>query len=313
MIDLQNVPQSAIREILDGLEAGDTALPDRIFGTQLRMATTMSGSIPRYLVEHGVKRGNNMNMQPLEEAEEYEDGIGSLSYNALGSVGLGFISDEHKNDLGVYGVDAVANGVQQAVQDANTALNRKMATLLTNTTSNAEADVTSTLYTGAGDAAWSDGGTASTPYEDLLYIVQELCPSADFFVMGRAVAAALRVHDDIKARLSNYSAGGVTDDELKAFMASNFGLAGEIFNKKEALYNSAAKGQTMSRVHLMPNGLWIGERDALVQIHPNHPEQDNAEINRVTRKRAYEVQYTRYDDLQVSSTDLGVTVTATIA
>lgn len=288
-VDAGTFPAGLIAEMLRGIVEAETSLVDEIF-TPYERTTLLSGNITIDGSESGLARGENQHLGAGVDAKEHKGAIGSVAFDARAYVGKSLLTDEAANNFEALDEDAMNRELKIAYRDANTALDRyAWDSVLASTSKNVEADVTNL---GFGDAAWDDGGTASTPVQDIRHIIQVSAPGADTGIIGRAVANGLMIHPDVVAELSNFSAGTEDEDGLKAWLKRKFGLRTVHIIKK--LYNAAGVG-SVTPTYIGDTVAWFGHAADLINVHPQFSRQDSAETFRLT-SRSMLTQVARYDD-----------------
>lgn len=299
-------PEGLIREMLEGIVEDETAFADGSVGRRITEKTSMSGRIPIRGTQGGVARGQNRKLGPLEEAKAYNYGVTFVQYNAGAYPGYGLLSDEERNDAEYFfDRDAVELEIRTATREANTGLDRDYGDLLADPVVNQPFDV---LVDGSGN--WGVSTTAMA--NDLRNLREVIVPKADTIIIGRQAANLMLNNDDLLATPlgGNAYVGGTGAKELLAeWLVRYIGFTDVQY--MERLYNSsdvAVDEGNETLEYIFDFGVWVGYGDDLVLVHPNAPDQDTLEIERVTRKRAHEIQYVRYDDLIRPSLKKGATV-----
>lgn len=296
------LPEGVIREMLTGIVADELAFADEVC-RRVTGRAAMTGRIPIRGTAGGVGRGENQALAPLSEAKAYDYEVSFAPYTAAAYVGYGLLSDEEKNDSTYFfDEDAINLEMQTARRDANTALDRSLSSALSSVTLNDALNVT------ANGGAW-DSGT-STPAANLREAREELAPHSDTIIIGRAAANALMDTDDFLATpiAGNAYDGGVGNQPLLELWLKQYLRFKNVYIF-DRLALSSGVNQANVIEHLFDDGVWVGYQDDLILVHPDNDEQDSLEIERVVRKRAYEIQHTRYDDIIRPSLIKGVTLT----
>lgn len=295
-------PEGLVREMLEGIVEEETAFADSVMGRKITERSAMSGRIPIRGTTGGVGRGENRALAPLEEAKAYAYNVTFAQYNAAAYVGYGLLSDEEKNDAGYFfNEDALGLEMRTARRDANTGLDRDFDTLISSTSLNTEFDVTS------NGGTWSG---VSTMAANLRTLREVTSPGATDIIIGRAAKNIMSDNDDFLATPigGNAYAGGSGEEQLLAEWLKRYcGYTNVHFF--ERLKNTAGIGATAALGYHFDLGVWVGYADDLVMVSPQNDEQNSLEIERVTRKRATEIQFTRYDDMIRPTLLKGATVT----
>lgn len=292
--DVADFPDGLIREMLTGIVTQETAFADDLCGRQFRQKTSLEGGIPIRGTTGGVARGENRNLPPGAEAKPYNYDVGSVSYKAGAYVGFGELTDEERGAAGYYfDQDAVSLEIETAVREANTALDRDLAAVLESTTLNTE------FALGSSGGDWDDLGTSSTMYANLLTLREVTVKGAPTIIYGRGAANTMKQHEDFLASgiSGNYYAGGAAPESaLQAWLKEYVGFTNVY--RFDRLYNTDTDPEDAASLdYLFDDFVWVGYDDDLVMVHPDWEDQDKVEINRVTRRRLHEIQFSRYDDI----------------
>lgn len=295
-----------VQEVLDGIIQETPSAADRLCRRVGDNKTALSGKIAIRGTTWTVTRGENRNLAPLEEANDYEADISFVQYNAGAYVGTSLLSDEERNDANaIADLDAYAQSLETARHDANTGLARDLAAVLKDTTAtvNQSFNVTS-----AGNGVWDASGAEMDT--DLRTVREVTVPGADMIVIGRGARQTMIKNDQFLASElggNQYADGSGRYGALTQWLRDYTGFSRvEYF---DTLYNSAALAADPTLAYIFDNDIWVGYSDDLVLVHPNSPIQDTQEANRITSKRAWKLQYSRYDAIIRGSAAKGVVLT----
>lgn len=304
--DISDFPDGLIREMLTGILTRETSFADELCGRQYRQKTSLTGGVPIRGGKATVARGENQGLRPGAEAKPYTYDVSSATYEALAYVGYGTLTDEERGAAGYYyDQDAVALEIETAVREANTALDLKLEAVLESTTLNTE------FALGSNGGDWDDFGASSTMFQNLRTLRQVTVPGADTIILGRNAENTMLQHDDFLASeiAGNYYAGGSGEESvLHAWLRQYIGFT-NVF-KFDRLYNADTDpADDINYTYAFDNGVWVGYADDLVLIHPDWEDQDKVEVERVTRQRLHEIQFSRYDDIIRPTTKKGAIVT----
>jgi hypothetical protein len=270
--------------------------------TKYTRTTTLSGTLPRYLTKTTLARIQNKDLSPGAEAETHGGEAGSVSYNCLAQVGYDVITDEHKHDIEVYGRDAIEDHLGVAIATSNLNIDDKLREVLESTSLNGEESVGN---------AWDDGGSSSTPWEDMRDGIQSKAPGADTIVCGIDVAQALMSNSNFYAQTSYFNAGTSNLDALAEDLKANLKGIQNVYLPRK-IYDSANRGQNTSVDYLMKSTFWIGHKRNLIMVDPQGEINNKTEISRAARRRSDEIVFTRYVDIIRPDSLLGVTFTGTL-
>ena len=310
--DVNDVNGDMMRDAITSIMSKDTAEADRICGRIYRDKVLLDGFIPKRSSRHTVPRGENRNLSPKAPAVPIQSEVQMVAYHALAQVGRSEISDEEEATAGaLFNKDELAEQLEVCRRDANAAVDRNLAARLSSTTSNAEYDVT---VDGAAD--WADGGSLSTMSKDIRNVKREIIPGADTIVIGPRAKQTMLQHAALLAGINNYAttagASGAAAGALESWLKTDEEFENVFFLDKLVDNGTDRDGSTApTKAHLFNDGVWIGYHDALIQVHPNAPAQDTAEIGRVLGNRLYDILYARYTDVVDDSNlaDLGCYMT----
>ena len=298
--DIAGFPDGLIREMLTGIVEQETAYADVLCGRQFRQKTTLEGGIPIRGTKASVARGENRNLPPGAEAKPIRYDVGSVSYKAGAYVGFSELTAEERGAAGAYfDQDAVALEIETAVRDANTALDRDLDAMLQSTSLNTE-------YALSVD--WDDFGAVSSMFGDLKTLRQVTVPKADTIIIGRNAQNTMLQHDNLLAKVNQYSGGAADPGILESWLRASIGFTNVfIFDR---LYNSDTDpSDAANNDYLFDDSVWVGYFDDIVMVHPDWEDQDRVDVEWVTRRRLHEVQFSRYNDLLRPTQGKGAIVT----
>lgn len=303
--DGSTIPDAVIEEVTMGLLTEEQALADEI--CTIIQTPSLAGVLPNLGSAATLGRLENSDLQPLVEAEPHGGSAGSTAYDCLAQVGYALISDEERAQFQAFGLDFLANRIRQARANANLQVDNALATVLASTSLNAEFDTTSD-----GSGEWDDA-TNGTPLEDIVEIIDDFAPGADTIVYGPETRRILIRHPDLVAEFSNFSGGQLDADGLRNLLSRKTGIPVDNIYEFKKLYNAGPKNGTVSTAYLFDEGFWVGHKRDLICVDPTNPVGQPAfnnltEVERVVRRRAHEIQHTRYVDFLRPTTSLGCTV-----
>lgn len=294
MFQLNGFPPDLIREMLTGIIESETAFADEVCGSQFRLVTSMTGSVP--VLGSGATLGTIEGWQglvPGESAPGEEYDVTYASYLAKARSGKGILTDEQRNDFSaMFGEDAVESALRTARINANTRLDKYLEQKIQSTSLN-----TNFAAGGLGGLTWKS--TSSKMAEDLRKCREETAPGADTIIIGRALRSVMLDNAGLLGSAisgNNYAGGTGETTILTAWLKEYIGFENvHFFDKK--FDSSGGRGATPAVSYLFDTYGWVGYGEDLVLVHPTGPANDLAEIERAAEVRSHVIQYTRYDDI----------------
>jgi hypothetical protein len=286
------LPQATLDMVAHSIRTTELAAADLIC-SKASGKTTLAGSFP--VRTKLLARGENGGLGRGAEAKSHDQAAESVIYECLAYVGEVEFFEEDEIDWDAFGESEMTEAGKAAYADCNLAVDLKLQSVLTSTSLNTEFDVTSD-----GNGAWSDGGTASTPLDDLYNVLVQF-PGLDTLVFGAETERYLASHPDLIAEVSNFNGGQLDFSAVVGVLARKLGLdPSKVHSLRNRFYNTAADGAPEVIGNLMGSGLWFGTSANLHMIDPKHARNGEFRFIPEERKRMTVAQMKRYIDIKRS-------------
>ena len=303
--DIGSIPEQVLRSIALGQITEELSFADMVC-TRVTERTTLNGSVPILNDKATLGRLDDTGLSPGVAPKEHGGAAGVTAYACLAYAGLDFVTDEERDDLGVYGIDMIENRARQARINSNLKIDARLSTQLSSTALNGEFDCN---VDGSGE--WDDY-VNSDPLKNMIDARRDKVPGADTIIIGPEVYDALVGHPDIIAEFSQFNAGSLDYDGLAALLKRKIPGIRDVYHF-EKFYDTAERGDAFSIGYLFAQGAWMGHKRDLIMVDPANADVNNKlDIERDAKRRGHDVQYVRYIDIIRTHLSLGVTFTNTI-
>jgi len=306
--DRNLIPQPTLNELLRGLERAEGSIADLL--CDFREVGALEGTIPVEPSVSSLPDGTASSASGVVEGAELpavDQTHAEVAYRVKRYGAQTYIRDGIRDSLdNTTGVSALEVSLKKLRDTAHKSIDLKLESVLDSTSLNLEADVTGGSY---GGAAWNDGGTNSTPLQDIA-TARRTVPGADTLFIGLQVADVLRAHPDFIAETSNISAGELGEAELAGFLRRKYASLVNVVIGDVFFSNTANEGQTLSTGFDLDDSVWLGYKRDLVlcEFGSAHTEQERRAAQKSTI-----VTYERSIDIIRPHQDMGIVFTNTLA
>jgi hypothetical protein len=303
MYNQSQIPDPTLEALLRGIERDDGSIADLV--CDKRDVDALSGKIPVLPSTATLPRGDDDDgIAEGAEMRTIDDEYSEVSYNCLRYAAASTVRNGILASLNnTTGVDHLEVILKRIRDEAHRSIDNKLNDVLTSTSLNTEADVTSGSYSGA---EWDDGGSSSQPLQDI-DLGLETVPGADTLFLGREIARDLRAHPDFIAETSQFSAGQLGQSQLATFLSGKFNDLNVVIGNR--FYgNDANEGQTLSTGFDLSGVAWLGYKRDLVMTE-FVDESPVADQQRDAKRSAVVVTYERRIDIVRPHSEMGLIFT----
>lgn len=303
--DPNTIPEPVIQDLLGGLEREESSLADLMCDRV--PVNAISGTVPVQPSTSSLPQGNDDEgddglIPEGAEAKPFSDTMTEAAYHCRRAVGTTSIPDGTAASIdSVTGTSTVQRLLRRCLGESHVKMDRALDTLLASTTSNEEIDVNSATY---GNNPWDDA--SSTPLEDIDKARDTKTPGADTIRVGKTDERSLKVHPDVVAEVSNFSAGMASASQLEQLLRAKFGFT-NIYVGGMWFSNEAREGQSLS-VGFDIDTSWMGYRRDLILTEFGGT---NTEQGRETRRESDILLVSRRVDFLRPHKEMGAVFTNT--
>jgi hypothetical protein len=306
--DRNTIPQDVVDTLLRGLERESGSIADLLCDRE--EVETLEGTFPVEPSVSSLPDGSDDQNSGVAEGvdlSQSDQEMDEASYKVLRYGDSTAVRDGVRDSItNKTGVSSLERSLRKIRTVAHKKIDLFLESILDSTSLNLEADVTSGDY---GGAEWDDGGSTSTPLQDIA-LARRTVPGADMMFIGLEVADVLRAHPDFIAESSNISAGELGEGELAAFIRRKYSSINEVVIGDTYFSNSANEGQTLSTQFDLADTVWLGYKRDLILCEMGGP---HSEQERDAKKKSTILTYERSIDIIRPHQDMGITFTNTLS
>ncbi|MFP4598045.1 MAG: hypothetical protein ACLFVJ_07325 [Persicimonas sp.] len=297
--DQNTIPSQVVEDLLEGLTREPGSLTDMM--CERVPVDGIKGAIPVEPSSSSLTRESTHGLIPEGAvAKPIDEELDDVAYSCGRATGFAVIPDGTADQVdSVTGTSTVQRLLKKCLDQVHRDMDGELSDVLDSATLNETFDADSD-----GGGEWDDD--ASTPLKDFDDAL-DLVPGSELAYVGRTDSKNLKIHPDVVAEISNFSAGSASAGQLASLLQNKFGfskvIVGNVFYS-----NAANEGQSLSVEYDLEDITWIGRSRDLILVEKGSIV---TEQGRILERQADALIQTRRVDILRPHKEMGLKFTTT--